>query len=422
MSDVITGSGIRTRTYKSQAIVYFEGDKSESIYILKKGKVLLTYLRPETGEEIKEEVRPGEFFGVKSALGKYPREENAQTIGETVILILTPADFERIVLSNIMVVKKMLRVFSNQLRRIGRAVREVMGETNSVDPANELYKIADHYAANGRPQQALYAYKKYMEYYPDGKFASSAMKMIQNIESGNYSAPVVPVSDTPVSRPDALPDADEDMFSSSSDSDSDSDSLGNDFGSDDFSDSDDSGDMDDFGTAESGDIDDFEASEAAGLSDFGSEMDSFVSNSPDDELLDDFGLGEPLNESPEDRFSEAVSFRESGDCNHAIEILEEIRSDQSLNNPDLLHKAYIEIGRCKLDQGKLQEALSELSLFLKNNPRSAFVKEALFEAGNVYLKAGSKDKAIPYFKKVAAMPPRDNFNQQALALLKENKF
>ena len=108
--------------------VYFENDKSEYIYILKAGRVILTTKKLEdTGEEVKEEVRQGEFFGVKSALGKYPREETAQTLGDTMVLVLSLADFERLVLQNLNVVKKMLRVFSNQLRRIGRTVREVLG-------------------------------------------------------------------------------------------------------------------------------------------------------------------------------------------------------------------------------------------------------------------------------------------------------
>ena len=109
-------SGVVARNYKAGSIVYFEGDKSEYIYILKAGKVVLNYVRPETGEEIKEDIRPGEFFGVKSALGRYPREETAQTQTDCVALQLRLDDFERIVLSNIQLVKKMLRVFSNQLR------------------------------------------------------------------------------------------------------------------------------------------------------------------------------------------------------------------------------------------------------------------------------------------------------------------
>src|SRR4030042_329283 len=99
-------SGIITRTYKSGSIIYFENDKSEYIYILKGGKVVLTTTKLDTGEEVKEEVRQGEFFGVKSALGKYPREETAQTMGNTTVLVLNPADFERLVLKNATIVKK----------------------------------------------------------------------------------------------------------------------------------------------------------------------------------------------------------------------------------------------------------------------------------------------------------------------------
>ena len=138
-------SGITTRTYKSGSIIYFENDKSEYIYILKSGRVLLTYTKIDTGEEIKEDVRQGEFFGVKSALGKYPREETAQTIGETHVLVLTLADFERLILKNVNVVRKMLRVFSNQLRRIGKTVRTVLGESDSVAPDVELFRIGENH-------------------------------------------------------------------------------------------------------------------------------------------------------------------------------------------------------------------------------------------------------------------------------------
>ena len=60
-------SGIMTRVYKSGSIIYFENDKSEYIYILKSGRVWLTYTKIDTGEEIKEDVRQGEFFGVKQS-------------------------------------------------------------------------------------------------------------------------------------------------------------------------------------------------------------------------------------------------------------------------------------------------------------------------------------------------------------------
>ena len=142
-------SGVITRTYKPGSIIYFEGDKSDYIYILKSGKVVLTSIKLDTGEEVKEEVRQGEFFGVKSSLGKYPREETAQTTGNTMVLVLMPADFERLVLKNSSVVRKMLRVFSNQLRRIVKMERSVLGEGEIVNPDAELFKIGEYYYKEG---------------------------------------------------------------------------------------------------------------------------------------------------------------------------------------------------------------------------------------------------------------------------------
>jgi len=201
-------SGIVTRRYKHGSIVYFENDKSEYIYILKGGRVILTSQKVDTGEEVKEEIKPGEFFGVKSALGKYPREETAQTIGETVLLVLTLADFERLVLQNVNVVRKMLRIFSNQLRRIGKSQREVLGESEAINPAEELFKIGEYYYKVGRVEQAQYAYKRYMEYYPDGKYSGASMQRIRAIESGStgggddFSAPGPAAPPSPPVRSD----------------------------------------------------------------------------------------------------------------------------------------------------------------------------------------------------------------------------
>jgi hypothetical protein len=183
MTNGIQG-GIRPRTYKAGSIIYFEGDKSEYVYILKSGRVLLTYVKIDTGEEVKEEVRQGEFFGVKSALGKYPREETAQTIGETVVLVLTLGDFERMILRNVNVVRKMLRVFSNQLRRIGKTVRTVLGESENVNPDLEHFRIREHYLKAGDFNTATYAFKKYLEYYPGTEYARIAMERIKTINSG----------------------------------------------------------------------------------------------------------------------------------------------------------------------------------------------------------------------------------------------
>ncbi len=426
--------GIMSRRYKSGSIVYFEGDKSEFVYILKSGKVMLTYLKLESGEEVTEDVKPGEFFGVKSALGKYPREETAQTIGETNVLVLKQADFERYVLGNVAVVKKMLRVFSNQLRRVGKAVREVLGDTNLVDPANELFKIGEYYARNGKFQQALYAYKRYMEYYPDGRYAQNAMTKIKSIEKGDYASAsggeaTAPVPPAPVEDFSGMTTIDEGMG-------------GDAFGGDDIPDFDSSfgeiGVEPDFAQ----DSFSFESTESSGeTTEFGAEMSTFLSSDDsfssggEETFIDEFGsslddggssddefggaMGPQINEI----FSEAEVLRKEGSFPAAAARYEQIIQNASFEMDDaaLFQKAYVLAGSSYREAGDFKRALSVLSQFIKANPSAKESKHALLEVGLCYQASGQFDKAAPYLKKVAAMTPRDDITQQALGALRQMK-
>lgn len=388
-------SGVVTRQYKAGSIVYFEGDKSEYIFILKSGRVVLNYLRPETGEEIKEDIKAGEFFGVKSALGKYPREETAQTLTDTVVLQLRLDDFERIVLSNVQVVKKMLRVFSNQLRRIGRAVREVLGETSVQNPSAELFKIAEYYFRNSRTDQALYAYKKYLEYYPNTQFSQMCMDRVKDIQSGNFSMGGGDDSFMASSPASAAPsfgmDSNVDSMMSSYDAapaDGPSDMV--DF---EFDDGSSSGSGADSGGL-TGEMDNF----LAGGSPFGSEEPSVSSKVDDAKRL--------LQNS---RYAEALA--EFGEIKNMSEPADPFEHES-------WEDAHFQMGACHYAMGSLKEAMTEISAFMRTFPNSKFLKNALLYAGYIYEKAGSREKAVPYYKKVASLQPKDDTSAQANNRLK----
>jgi CRP-like cAMP-binding protein len=393
-------SGIVTRQYKAGSIVYFEGDKSEYIYVLKVGKVLLTYIRPESGEEIKEDIRPGEFFGVKSSLGRYPREETAQTLSDAVVLQLRLDDFERIVLTNVQLVKKMLRVFSNQLRRIGRAVREVLGETSVLNPEAELFKIGEYYYRNGRAEQAIYAYKKYLEYYPNTQFSAVSMQRVKDIQSGNFTA--MPVDVAPVAA--SAPADEEGSFDSSPDFSMDSPADG-------------PSDMVDFDFDDGGSSPSPMTSVAPGMhTELTSEMDSFLGSGDDG-----FGITPAAPQSATALLEQGKSLQEAGQHQQALDKFSLIVSDgapSDILEREAWEEAHVMTGFCFYNLGKLKEALNDLSMFMKNYPQSKFIKNAMLYMGFVFEKAGSKDKAIPYYKKVMTMPPRDDFTTWAMNKLK----
>jgi len=396
-------SGIIPRQYKSGSIIYFEGDKSEYIYILKSGRVVLTSIKLDTGEEVKEDVRQGEFFGVKSALGKYPREETAQTVGDTVVLVMTLPDFERLILRNANVVRKMLRVFSNQLRRLVKMERSILGESETISPDSELFRIGEYYYNAGVFKQAQYAFKKFMEYYPDSQYASMAMQRIKAIDSGE----AIPGGSSMAFTQPSAPAPADDMSDFSLDDDS--------GGDDDLFDS---GDGDDSGPGSS----------------LSNEMDDFLSddnNGLDD--LDDFSLDSAAPAAPEKKGGmESVSekfYRASGmfsdaDYAGALEIYNDITSfptPEKLSGEDrnLYEKSFVEIGRCRFMTGKTKEALDVYSNFMKKFPSSTSTKYALYQIAGVFEKAGRKDKAIGYYQKVLNMAPKDELNQSAMNSIKK---
>jgi len=169
--------------YKANSIVYFQGDMNENVYILKTGKVSLRYTDIETGQEINDLIQTGEFFGVKSALGKYPREETALVLQDSTMLVFTVPEFEQVAINNTRIIMKMLRIFSNQLRRIHKQVRNLISSGEQVNPETGLFRIGEYYMNRSNFKQALYAFRRYLTYYPTGKYASEATERLEKAEN-----------------------------------------------------------------------------------------------------------------------------------------------------------------------------------------------------------------------------------------------
>ncbi|MHC6204685.1 cyclic nucleotide-binding domain-containing protein [Breznakiellaceae bacterium SP9] len=162
--------------YKVGSVIYFKGDlPSDRVFLLHNGKAQLTYNDIETGVDVHDSVAPGEFFGVKSALGKYQREESAIAVQDTTVMVFSVSEFEAVAMANIRIVMKMLKVFSNQLRRIHKQVSSLMATDEQSQEAG-LFSIGEYYLKNRRFAQAKYVFDRYLTYYPAGRDAAQAAK------------------------------------------------------------------------------------------------------------------------------------------------------------------------------------------------------------------------------------------------------
>ncbi len=135
----------KSMQYTKGSIIYFAGDMDERIFILQKGMVLLTSTDIETNIPSTEHIREGEFFGVKSALGHFPREETATVMSEVSAIALTVQEFEKMFSGNKQVIMKMLKVFSNQLRAIHRKTESILKSEIDIDQVSGMISVAQSF-------------------------------------------------------------------------------------------------------------------------------------------------------------------------------------------------------------------------------------------------------------------------------------
>jgi CRP-like cAMP-binding protein/predicted negative regulator of RcsB-dependent stress response len=172
----------RPMHYNANSVVYFTGDMGDKIFILQSGKIILKSIDIETGEELTDLIRTGEFFGVKSALGHYPREEDAIVLADSECLMFTVPEFEVLVSKNTRIIMKMLKVFSNQLRRIHGKVRNLLAMGKREVPEEGLYKIAEYYLKKQAYPEAIYTLRKYLQHFPAGAYVNKAGNYLKTAE------------------------------------------------------------------------------------------------------------------------------------------------------------------------------------------------------------------------------------------------
>ena len=169
--------------YRQGSLIYFQGDPADKVFIVQSGKVNLVYQDIETGQDVHDLVMPGEFFGVKSALGRYPREENAVAIQDATIMVFTVAEFEALALANTRIIMKMLKVFSNQLRKLHKQVSSLMSKEDQQNPEAGLFSVGEYYLKSKNFGQARYIFSRYLTYYPSGRNAAQAASNLQLAET-----------------------------------------------------------------------------------------------------------------------------------------------------------------------------------------------------------------------------------------------
>jgi CRP-like cAMP-binding protein len=348
--------------YRGGSVIYFQGDMADKICIVQQGSVRVTYQNIETGNDEHETLQPGEFFGVKSALGHYNREENAVAIQDSVIMTMTVSEFEQFAIANTRIAMKMLKVFSNQLRRVHRQVSGLMLREEQLNPEIGLFKVGEYYLKSKRYAQAQYVFSRYLTYYPSGAKVALAAEGLETAESALSRS-----RDAKTAVPSP---------------------------------------------SDKGFIADVDGSFAVGEE----------SSNKDPQVASE---NEAAAESTHEQFDTVQAYNDAQNLISQNQYKEAYSALQRIigSGSDLEYtvKSSFDLGCCLFFMGKFNDCIMHLGQVISRYPKHPELGSALFFIGQAYEKIGRRDQAAAFYKKILNLIPseEDSVHVKAKQALKD---
>ncbi|GHU39871.1 Crp/Fnr family transcriptional regulator [Spirochaetia bacterium] len=171
--------------------IYLEGTRSDIFYVITQGKVQITGEAQTLTTEDTRHLLPGDFLGMVAVMSEHPHIDNAQAMSAVSLIAISKKQFIALIQSNPSVAMKIMVEFSRRIRFCNEALAVATNKPVSSDEdTSTLFKTAKFYEKEKRFSQASYAYRKYLERFPDGEFAEEAKAKIDELKN-EAKAPAV---------------------------------------------------------------------------------------------------------------------------------------------------------------------------------------------------------------------------------------
>ena len=109
--------------YPNKHTIFQEGDKSDSLFIINKGRVKV-YCRDDQGKEvILNTMGPGEYFGELSLIDESPRSASIITTGKSSFTVMTKTAFIRVLKEHPQIALSLLTSLTSRIRDLTENVK-----------------------------------------------------------------------------------------------------------------------------------------------------------------------------------------------------------------------------------------------------------------------------------------------------------
>ena len=154
----------------------------ESFFIIRSGKVRLeTLVGQMLGAESKV-LGPGGFFGVISAMGAHESNETAIALTDCSVIMVNRAKFGDLVLEAPVIAQKIIRSFSNDLRKYDNELAaRVIDENHTADNAQNLFRVGEFFYERESFEYAAHIFTSYLESHADAQQRPEAQNYLNRI-------------------------------------------------------------------------------------------------------------------------------------------------------------------------------------------------------------------------------------------------
>ena len=116
----------RMEEVKKRQPLYFPGDPSSSVYLLKRGRVKIANTSPSGKEVTFEILEPGEIFGELDVLEDAPRSTSAEALDDALICVIPRKDFDQYLAMHPNVTLKLTKLIGLRLKKIQSRVEDLV--------------------------------------------------------------------------------------------------------------------------------------------------------------------------------------------------------------------------------------------------------------------------------------------------------
>ncbi len=173
------GLQLNVINFTKDAYITIEGKASnDNFYIIRTGNV--SVIKEALNEN--ETLKPGDFFGVISAMSNHNYIENSMALTNVSLIVVRKDQFPLLIQKNNPIAMKIILSFSRKLRELDTYMTEISLKSVSTEDVANLYSIGEYYSKQNQFNQAFYALYRFLQHCPNNSKSASAKEILARIK------------------------------------------------------------------------------------------------------------------------------------------------------------------------------------------------------------------------------------------------